>query len=391
MTRLPDARQLLAEAERAASAGDLGSADGLLRQAARIQESELGPLHPDLASTLNNLAIVAERTGRPGDAETFYRRAAAIAAASLPANHPMVAASRQNLEDFCRASGLPIETPPAATPPTGAADWSRLSPGRDAAGAATLSPGGAAPARTAQASTPTAGRAAPVARPKEADTPSPERDPGRGASRVPAWLGVGVAVALAAALVATRPWSSSDAGGASVTLESDGAAAPAAPTTEPPAAQPGGLEEPAAAVPAEPPAAPPPSPAARAEQVEPRADRAPLSPGRSANGVTLTVAELCRTFSTRGRVWQCDPAGASVAPGRLVFYTRVRSPSDTSVVHRWYRGETLRQAVTLRIRANPTEGYRTYSSQTVDGGEDWRVEVTTAAGDLLHEHGVAVR
>ena len=34
----------------------------LLRQAARLQEASLGPRHPDLANTLNNLGIVCEIT-----------------------------------------------------------------------------------------------------------------------------------------------------------------------------------------------------------------------------------------------------------------------------------------------------------------------------------------
>jgi hypothetical protein len=58
-------------------------------------------------------------------------------------------------------------------------------------------------------------------------------------------------------------------------------------------------------------------------------------------------------------------------------------------VHRWYRGDTLRQSVRLRIQANATEGYRTYSRQTVDDG-DWRVEVNSADGRLLHEERFAV-
>jgi hypothetical protein len=60
-------------------------------------------------------------------------------------------------------------------------------------------------------------------------------------------------------------------------------------------------------------------------------------------------------------------------------------------VHRWYRGDTLRQSVKLTIRANATEGYRTYSRQTVDGGANWRVEVSSATGDLLHKRRFAVR
>jgi hypothetical protein len=47
--------------------------------------------------------------------------------------------------------------------------------------------------------------------------------------------------------------------------------------------------------------------------------------------------------------------------------------------------------VELEIRANANEGYRTFSRQTVDAGEEWRVEVRSASGDLLHEQRVSVR
>ena len=117
MTELLDAGRMLELAEQAAIADDLESADELLRGAARVQEAELGELHPDLAKTLNNLAIVAEKRGRLSEAETFYRRAVAIATASLPVDHPMIATSRENLEAFCRARGVPIETPTLTTLP----------------------------------------------------------------------------------------------------------------------------------------------------------------------------------------------------------------------------------------------------------------------------------
>ena len=83
--------------------------------------------------------------------------------------------------------------------------------------------------------------------------------------------------------------------------------------------------------------------------------------------------------------------GDSVAPGQLAFYTRVKSPRPTMVVHRWYRGTALRRSVELEIRANANEGYRTFSRQTVDAGEEWRVEVRSASGELLHEQRVSVR
>ena len=103
----------------------------------------------------------------------------------------------------------------------------------------------------------------------------------------------------------------------------------------------------------------------------------------------MATSQLCRTFSTGG-TWRCDPVGQSAAPGPIVFYTRVRSRRDAAVVHRWYHGDTLRQSVTLDIQANATEGYRTYSRLTVDDG-DWRVEVRSADGSLLHEQWITVR
>src|SRR5262245_35614658 len=118
MSDLRDARDMLDQAERAAMAGDFASADGLLRRAVRIQEAELGPLHPDLVNNLNNLGVVAEKIGRPDEAEKFYRRAVKIATASLPFDHPIVVDSRKNLEDFCRERGLPIPSSAVLTPAT---------------------------------------------------------------------------------------------------------------------------------------------------------------------------------------------------------------------------------------------------------------------------------
>src|SRR5688500_14769907 len=115
MSDKQNARSLLEQAEHAATAGDLSGADELLRNAARMQEAELGPMHPDLTSTLTNRAIIAEKTGRLGDAETFYRHAAAIASASLPRDHQMVADSQKNLDDFCRDRGLRVEAAAASS------------------------------------------------------------------------------------------------------------------------------------------------------------------------------------------------------------------------------------------------------------------------------------
>src|SRR5262247_2520104 len=87
-------------AEQAAAAGDYASAERFLREAVRLREEELGPLHPDLANTLNNLGVVSEMQNHADEAEACYRRAYEIAFATLPADHPFVATSRQNLSDL---------------------------------------------------------------------------------------------------------------------------------------------------------------------------------------------------------------------------------------------------------------------------------------------------
>ena len=61
--------------------------------------------------------------------------------------------------------------------------------------------------------------------------------------------------------------------------------------------------------------------------------------------------------------------------------------------HRWYRGDRLMKSIDRFVRANPTQGYRTYSRTTVDtkGGGDWRVELKTKDGTLIHEERFTVR
>jgi outer membrane biosynthesis protein TonB len=372
MTERQDARYLLERAERAATAGDLVSADELLRSAARIQEQELGPQHPDLANTLNNLAIVAERTGNSSDAETFYRRAAAIAAAALPSDHPMTVASRQNLEEFCRARGLSIDAPAlTTTPPDTQRELSAFPSEKTEAEQIPVRPDNT----DVTAKSPKPPSAPPRPNPGRPARTTLDSTAGN-ASHLLRWVGIGAVVLLAAVLLLWRPWSSRDA-------------ASTAPAPEPATAQPAEGVPPQVAAPATAPApieqaAPPASAPAREDR------NAPTNKASAAGGVSVANAQVCRTFSTSGGNWRCDPVGDAAPPGPMVFYTRVRSPRDTAVVHRWYRGSTLRQSVTLAIQANAKEGYRTYSRMTVNGG-DWRLEVRSADGNLLHEQRVAVQ
>ena len=60
------------------------------------------------------------------------------------------------------------------------------------------------------------------------------------------------------------------------------------------------------------------------------------------------------------------------------------------ILHRWYQGDRLRQAVELTIRANAGSGYRTFSRLTVNDSGEWRVELR-GDGTLLREERFTVR
>jgi hypothetical protein len=406
-------RVMLDAAERAATAGDFASAYELLRGALRRQEESLGAAHPDLANTLNNLAVVAERTGREKEAEPLYRRAAAIAKAAFPPDHPMVVASRQNLEDFCRARGVSIEAPASEAAMIAPPVDSGVAPAPDIAltrapdtavtpapetavtpapdtlamrGPDTQSDGPvpdhpsqmgttAAAARDVSPGETTSPRAAPLAADRST-RPAPSSQPLRPppgstrTSRPLVWLAVAAGIIVVAVLLLLRPGSSRDAS----MSQPAAAAQPDASDHQPTSAPPRGT----------------PAPSIKGRPIT-RGERNG-STGRPATAsvVTIVAAEVCRTLSTSGRNWRCEPIGDSVAPGRVVFYTRLKSTRNAAVMHRWYRGGTLRRSVRLTTRANANEGYRTYSRQTVDKGE-WRVELTSADGDVLHEKRFVVR
>jgi len=363
-----DASDMLERAEQAATAGDFASAVALLRNATRIQEETLGPLHPNLANTFNNLAIVAEKTGNLGDAETFYRRAVAIASASLPLEHPMVVASRENLESFCRARGVPIDAPtplpPTRDPEVGPETSIDEPPLAAATTSATERPASAEDAPEVPPATSVTPRFIPGPSLPVASKPIPGAPVGARGSHLIVSVAIALVVLLAVLLV-LRPWSPRTPSPSASAPRPD-ALPPGPATTEPPA----------------------PPKTAPLRDNRGAADSTPAAPTPGA--VALVAAEVCRSLSTNGRNWRCEPVDNSVEPGSLVFYTRVRSARADAVVHRWYHGGTLRQSVRLAIGANTSEGYRTYSRQTVTPG-DWRVEVRNTAGNLLDERRFSVR
>jgi hypothetical protein len=309
MPEAHEIRSVIEAAEQAASVGDYVTAELNLREAAARQETELGPFHPDLANTLNNLAVVYERADSPAEAEFCYRRAYAIATRAHAPDHPLVVTSRKNLEDFCKARGRPFER-------------SSIRSERMAR---------RTPVRT-------------FSRPFSVGV-----------------TGLGFATLVLAALwVGSLGRDKSPRGQTPTNAQSDERVAEPATITPPPS---------------------------RPVAVERRAPAAPVLPVVAA----MAEAQLCRRLSTRG--WRCDPVSGPVAPGPLFFYTRVKAAQDTTIEHRWYREDRLRQSVELRIRANPENGYRTYTRQTVtaEAAGNWRVELRTKEGSLLYEERFVVR
>ena len=63
----------------------------------RSKEKLLGPDHPEVATTLNNLALLRKSQDRPAEAEALYRRALSIFERALDPSHPSVVACRENL------------------------------------------------------------------------------------------------------------------------------------------------------------------------------------------------------------------------------------------------------------------------------------------------------
>jgi tetratricopeptide (TPR) repeat protein len=75
----------------------LSDAEPLLQRALTISERVLGPEHPDVATSLNGLALLYRAKGRYAEAEPLYQRALAIFEKVLGPVHPHVAACINNL------------------------------------------------------------------------------------------------------------------------------------------------------------------------------------------------------------------------------------------------------------------------------------------------------
>ncbi len=72
----------------------------------------LGPEHPDVAYSLNNLAELYRAQGAYAEGEPLYQRALVIRENVLGPEHPDVATSLNNLAELYRAKGAYAEAEP---------------------------------------------------------------------------------------------------------------------------------------------------------------------------------------------------------------------------------------------------------------------------------------
>jgi len=368
-----DPRSVIEQAEQAAGAGDYFAAERLLRDAASRQEATLGPFHPDLVNTLNNLAVVYETIDQPADAERCYRRAYSIAMTSLAPDHPFVATSEKNFKDFCDSRGIPFEPP---TPVPGV-ESAPVVPEARAEKAQKAEKVEEAPVEPL----PDAGVYA--AAPTTVDaTPSRSRS-----------FGVLAALGLVA-IVAAGVWLARNGSTEPASVESPQSAAP---SSRPETPAPAPARDVVLSAPVEPPApevkpAPKPEvkPAPRPASESKRPVESPRVQPVAAASASATVedAGLCTELSTRE--WRCKPASREIDSGQLFFYTRVKSPANMTVEHRWYWGDRLHRSVSLYIQSNERGGFRTYSRTAVKPG-NWRVELRAKGGPVLHQETFIVR
>ncbi|MCC5656185.1 tetratricopeptide repeat protein [Nostoc sp. XA010] len=78
----------------------------------KVAENRLGLEHPDVATSLNNLAALYGYTGRYSEAEPLYQRALELRKYLLRDNHPHIATSLNNLAGLYKSTGRYSEAEP---------------------------------------------------------------------------------------------------------------------------------------------------------------------------------------------------------------------------------------------------------------------------------------
>ncbi|BBD60135.1 NB-ARC domain-containing protein [Nostoc sp. HK-01] len=94
------------------STGRYSEAEPLHQQALALRQRLFGKEHPHVASSLNNLALLYESTGRYSEAEPLYQQALELCQRLLGKEHPHVASSLNNLAGLYESTGRYSEAEP---------------------------------------------------------------------------------------------------------------------------------------------------------------------------------------------------------------------------------------------------------------------------------------
>ena len=92
--------------------GKYGRAVVVAKKALEVAEENVGPYHPDVAVSLNNLALLYNNQGHYAQAEPLYKRSLKIYEKALGPYHPSVATSLENLAGLYRATKRDKEAGP---------------------------------------------------------------------------------------------------------------------------------------------------------------------------------------------------------------------------------------------------------------------------------------
>lgn len=89
-----------------------GQATAVAREALSIAEREYGPDHPNVAVSLNKLALLYDTQGQYQQAEPLFKRALAIREQAFGPEHPAVATSLYNLASLYNTQGKYVQADP---------------------------------------------------------------------------------------------------------------------------------------------------------------------------------------------------------------------------------------------------------------------------------------
>ena len=85
-------------------AGKYDRAVVVAKKALEVAQNNVGPDHPSVAVSLNNLALLYDTQGQYAQAEPLYKRSLAITEKALGSDHPDVAMRLENLAALYRAT-----------------------------------------------------------------------------------------------------------------------------------------------------------------------------------------------------------------------------------------------------------------------------------------------